>query len=297
MAEKIIIDTDPAVGVPLRDVDDALAILYLLALPDEFEVLGITAVGGNAPVPSAYAKARGLVGLARRGDVPVYKGAAKAGCEGSAAGSFLARAVDERPGEVTVLAIGPLSNLRQASLLDPEFYSKVKRVVAMGGALAREVNLPLLFPLEFNFFKDPDAAEGLLAAPCEKVIITGDLCRQALFTRRELEALFGLGSAVGTWLAYRVRPWLRLNQLFPFVPWKEGFVPWDVVAAVYLRRPGLFADIETKGMRLRPGRLRTGAIEPDASRDAMPATLPARQDADAMLSEFLEVMVRYPLPT
>jgi inosine-uridine nucleoside N-ribohydrolase len=297
MAEKLIIDTDPAIGMPLRDVDDALAILYLLALPDEFEVLGITAVGGNAPGPTAYAKARELVRLARRDDVPVYKGAAKAGCEKSPAGSFLARAVDADPCGVTVVAIGPLTNLWQASRLDPEFYSKVKRVVVMGGAHAREVNFPLLFPLEFNFFKDADAADELLAAPCEKVIITGDLCRQALFTRRELEALFGLGSAVGTWLAYRVLPWLRLNQLMPFVPWKEGFVPWDVVAAVYPRRPGLFSDIETKGMRLRPGHFRTGAIEPDPAKDTAPCTVPTRLDPDAILTEFLDVMARYPLAT
>jgi hypothetical protein len=70
-----------------------------------------------------------------------------------------------------------------------------------------------------------------------------------------------------------------------------------VVAAVYPRRPGLFSDIETKGMRLRPGRFRTGAIELDPARDTAPCTVPARMDPDAMLTEFLDVMARYPLAT
>lgn len=72
---KIIIDTDPATGYRFRDVDDGLAVLYLLALADEFDTLALTAVHGNASQPRTFDKAVELVDVAERSDVPVPRGA------------------------------------------------------------------------------------------------------------------------------------------------------------------------------------------------------------------------------
>ncbi|MBK5093517.1 MAG: nucleoside hydrolase, partial [Actinobacteria bacterium] len=288
-AAKVIVDTDPATGYPLADVDDGLALLYLLAYPKEFNLLGITTVYGNASLPKTTSKAEEILRVARRTEIPVLPGAASSkqlGADTRASG-FLRESVASQPGKVTILALGPLTNVAAAGFADPDFYSNVKRIVIMGGALEEGYGLPLIPPLEFNFFKDPIAADSVLGAKCEKVVISADLCRQAVFTRRELTSLWRMGNPVATYLAYRIRPWLRLNQIMPFVPWRGGFVPWDVVAAVYLRRQDLFSEIEERGMRLRQVRFTTGALEPDPSRDERPTTVPRRQEPQAMLDNFL----------
>ncbi|MCG2794914.1 MAG: nucleoside hydrolase, partial [Actinomycetia bacterium] len=294
-AEKVVIDTDPATGYALRDVDDGLALAYLLALPDEFDVLGITTVFGNVSLPRATARAREAVRVTGRTGVEVFPGAWSRHALGdvSSASMFLPDAVAANPGEVTVLALGPLTNVATAGLADRAFYRDVKRIVVMGGAVDEGIGIPLVSPLEFNFFSDAAAADLVLDAPCEKVVITGDICRQALFTRRELDSLWAMRSRVATYLAYRVRPWLKLNQVLPFLPWKGGFVPWDIVAAVYLRRPDLFSGVEGNGVRLRRGLFRTGTLEPDASRDGRPARLPTRLEPRPLLADFLSAISRY----
>lgn len=286
---KVIIDTDPAIGGAFHDVDDALAMLYLLALPGDFEVLGVTPVAGNAPLRKTEPIAREILAIAGREDIPVYPGAAGKGECGkpTAASRFLAEAVRESPGEVTVLAIGPLTNIATAALRDPDFLKNVGRIVVMGGALAAGYGLPLVSPLEFNFWKDTAAATVVLAPDCEKVILTMDLCLQVVFSRRELDALHSMRSTPATWLASNIEPWYRFNRAMP-VPWKGGFVPWDVIAAVYLRRPDLF-KVEETPLRLRPRRFMTGQVErcEDGSR---PCVLPVEVRAGELLDEFLDAI-------
>lgn len=291
---KLIIDTDPAIGYALRDVDDALALLYLLARPDEFEVLGVTSVFGNASLRCTTARAVEVLEVAGRTEIPVMPGASSRRRLGidSPASDFLSRSVDENPGEVTVLALGPLTNVATAGG-GGRFYEDVARIVIMGGALEEGFGIPLFSPLEFNFFSDPPAADDVLGAPCEKVVLTADLCRQALFTRRELDALFRMGSRPAIYLAYRIRPWLRLNQIMPFLPWKGGFVPWDAIAAEYLRRPELFGEERKSGACLRRGKFATGAIIDDPGRDDRPATIPTRLDEDALMDEFLSAIAQF----
>ena len=286
---KVIIDTGPAIGCPFHDVDDALAMLYLLALPGEFEVLGVTPVGGNAPLRKTVPKAREVLAIAGRKDIPVYPGAKRASEIGrpTEAGRFLAEAVRESPGEVTVLAIGPLTNIATAGLRDPDFFNHVGRIVVMGGALQAGYGVPLVSPLEFNFWKDTAAAAAVLAAECEKVIVTMDLCLQVVFSRRELDALHSMRPRPAYWLASKIEPWYRFNRAMP-VPWKGGFVPWDVIAAVYLRRPDLF-EVEETPLRLRPRRFTTGQVErcEDGSR---PCLLPVKVRAAELLDEFLDAI-------
>jgi purine nucleosidase len=286
--EAVIIDTDPAIGIPLHDVDDALAIACMLAMPRDFEVVAVTSVFGNSSLANTTAKAREVLQVAGHGDVPVRPGARRAkdlGTEtdASRAMSSYARA---HPGKLTVLAIGPLTNVATAGLQEA-FYEDVGRIVIMGGALEAGYGLPVVSPFELNFFKDTEAAAAVLAAPCEKVVLTGDVCRQVVFSRREIDALHLMPGATARYLARHIEPWYRVNRLAP-VPWKEGFVPWDVVAAVYLNRPELFEERETC-LRLRRGRFKTGGIEPcdDGSR---PCRLPVRVAAHALLDEFLERM-------
>ena len=191
-ASKVIIDTDPAIGYRFRDVDDGLAVLYLLALADEFDTLALTAVHGNASQPRTFKKAVELLAVAGRSDVPVLRGAVNRrdlGVE-TEASRFLAEAVLDDPGEVTVLALGPLTNVATAGILEPTFYGKVRRLVMMGGSFGS--------PFELNFFKDTAAAGMVLSAPCGKVLISGDLCRQTLFTRDDLEKVRAMDNPVAS---------------------------------------------------------------------------------------------------
>jgi purine nucleosidase len=282
---KTIIDTDPATGYRFKDVDDGLAILYLLARPDEFEVLGLTAVHGNASQRKTFEKAGEIVDVAGRAEVPVMGGAVNRRdlATETASSRFLAEAVLESPGEVTVLALGPLTNVATAGMLEPSFFDKVGRLVIMGGSFGS--------PFELNFFKDTAAAGKVLGAPCEKVLISGDLCRQALFTRDDLERLRAVGSRVSEYLAGPIAFWLRFNRVVPISGKGGGFFPWDVVAAVYLRRPEIFGDIEETGLRLREGRLKLGILEPDPGAQEHPVTVPRRLlEPRRIVEEFLEAM-------
>ena len=289
--QNVIVDADAATGYAFKDVDDGLAILYLLTRPRDFDVLGITAVYGNAPLKKTKTKAHELVELVGRADIPVLRGAAGRQDLGTRtpASMFLNEAVCTRPGEITVLALGPLTNVATAGLADPGFYERVARLVIMGGTFDSGLGIPLLSPFEFNFFKDPVAAEAVLAAPCEKVVITADLCRQAVFTRRELDSLWMMRSRAATYLAYRIEPWLKLNQVAPFLGWRGGFVPWDVVAAVYLRRPDLFGDYRDAALRLKKGRFATGALESTGC-GGEPSKVPMSLEPDPLLDEFLEAI-------
>ena len=188
----IIIDTDFTAGSPS---DDALALLLALQSP-ELDVVGVTTVMGNDTLARATADVLRVLETAGRTDVPVYAGAeeplvhradawargqygrwwskdapaaplggfaSKKGEAGSAA-AFLAAEAKRRDGELTIIAIGPLTNLALALRADPTFPSRLKRLVIMGGAIA---SLPdgagnQTPNAEFNFWVDPQAARAVL---------------------------------------------------------------------------------------------------------------------------------------
>ncbi len=167
MTIRMIIDCDPGNGVPATDVDDALAIGLALANP-EIDVEAITIVAGNTPRDNGYSAARTL--LAEAGsEVPVYTGAATALLEPPerwesrrqaklatadartlwegvpaartydsgtrhTAAAEIARRVAEAPGEITLVAIGPLTNVAHALQLHPDLPRDVAEIVIMDGA-------------------------------------------------------------------------------------------------------------------------------------------------------------------
>ena len=289
MPARVIIDTDPAIGGVFRDVDDALAMMYLLARPGEFDVLGVTPVHGNASLAVTARHAHDVLRAAGREEIPVRPGAAGREELGkpTPATRFLIEQVRLHPGEVTILAIGPLTNVASALVLDERLPTYIRSIVVMGGSLDAGMGIPFLSPLEFNFLKDARAADIVLSAQCEKVVLTSDLCQQVVFGRRELDALAGMDSYQASWLARRIAPWFALNNLMPGLPWRGGFVPWDVIAAVWINRPDLF-ECEEAYLRLRPARFMTGAIERFEG-DA-PSLLAMKVRADDLLDDFLEAM-------
>ncbi|MCB8944153.1 MAG: nucleoside hydrolase [Ardenticatenaceae bacterium] len=179
--ERLIIDTDPG-------VDDAHAIMMAAAHPGA-KIEAITAVGGNVGLEHTVRNALTIVEAIGQ-DIPVY-----AGCDGPLmsagedaahvhgsdglgdaglrpqsrtaekehAAVALVRMVNESPGELTLVAIGPLTNIAVALKLDPMLPYKIKRFVDMGGAVSSHGNTPNV-SAEFNIYADPEAAHIVFAA-------------------------------------------------------------------------------------------------------------------------------------
>ena len=255
---RILVDTDPNMWVPRRDVDDALALLFLMASP-EVEIEGITVNFGNVSAPVGYAAARELldrVGLS----VPLFKGAESKHDLGkkNEAVEFLIQTVKDAPGEITLLALAPLTNVAGAMLLDETFAQNLGGLIVMGGAF----RFPFFsFFGEFNFHCDGRAAATVLSAPISKTLITMDLCSQAVFTEHHLAMLKSRESDMAQYIVRFVEPWLTLNRRIFFR--KKGFFPWDVVAAAYLIDDSLF-DSNPRTFSIRETGPRRGSLIPSA---------------------------------
>lgn len=187
----IIFDTD----FVMPPADDSMALMLALQSP-EVEILGVTTVAGNESLERATSDVLRMLEIAGRPDIPVHVGAdmplvheksdyavenfgrwysndppprppggfATKKAEADSAVSFLVRTVMARPGEVTLVAIGPLTNVAQAIRAEPLFAKNVKQLVIMGGAVAL---LPdgagnITPNAEFNFWVDPEAAHVTL---------------------------------------------------------------------------------------------------------------------------------------
>lgn len=255
MREKIIIDTDPG-------IDDAFAIFYALRSA-QFDVLGLTAVYGNASIEQTTHNALALVELAGA-DCPVARGAgdpleierrayptmvhgedgmggfapttvAKAAVERHAV-DFIIDTVRANPGSVTLVPIGPLTNIALALRKAPDLASLVKRVVLMGGAA--QLNGNVTPAAEANIYDDPHAAEMVFAADWEVVMLGLDATHDVHLTRDDVAALARDGGAQGQFLQQ------ASEQYFDFHSDVVGldFCHFhDPSALIYCAKPELFA--------------------------------------------------------
>jgi len=125
MKKPVILDCDNTMGLPRREIDDGLTIRYLLGRPD-IELLGVTTTFGNGSIDQVYPQTVNLLRDWGHGDIPVFKGAGARGQGPTDAARYLAETAAHSPGEVTLLATGPLGNLRASAELDPGFYSNLR---------------------------------------------------------------------------------------------------------------------------------------------------------------------------
>lgn len=211
----VLLDTD--IG---SDIDDALALAYLLRQP-RCELLGVTTVTGEAHRRAALADA--LCHAAGRPDIPIHAGAEKpllvpvrqeraghakaldgAQCSHrefapgrNTAVGFLRDTIRARPGEVTLLTIGPLTNIALLFALAPEIPGLLKELVVMGGRYYSRS--PEGFIVEWNILCDPHAAAIVYRAPVARIRLIGldvtDRCR--LDAARVRARLTGMGAAAG----------------------------------------------------------------------------------------------------
>lgn len=268
MTQDIIIDTDPG-------QDDAVAILLALASP-ELRVLGITAVAGNVPLSLTALNARKIVELAQRQDIPVFAGCdaplsrklvtaehvhGKTGLDGielpepalqlqdKHAVDFIIETLREHPsGSITLVPIGPLTNIAAAFERAPDIIPRVKQIVLMGGAYFEVGNITPT--AEFNIYVDPEAAALVFAAGAPLVVLPLDVTHEALTSRDWVEGIRNLPNKCGP----AVASWTDFFERFDREKYgSEGAPLHDPCTIAWLLRPDLFegrrinVEIETSG--------------------------------------------------
>ncbi|MFR2692421.1 MAG: nucleoside hydrolase [Enterocloster bolteae] len=237
--KKIIFDCDNTFGVKDCDVDDGLALMYLLG-SREAQLLGITSTYGNSSLDVVQAaNLRMLEELGRR-DIPVKRGGRRGAVTRARAAVFLQpEMADRHPGKLSILATGSLTNLKGAYERDSHFFEKVKEIVLMGG-----ITSPLVFEKkvmdELNFSCDPPAARTVLTKGRNISVITGNNCLKVLFTKQEYRERFSeKENRAAAYIMEKTDDWFRYNDEGYGI---HGFYNWDVTAAAYLMHPELFAD-------------------------------------------------------
>ena len=251
MSTPILLDCDPG-------HDDAIALLLALASP-ELDLLGVTTVAGNQTLEKTTANALRVLEVVGRGDVPVAAGAdrplarelfiaayvhGETGMDGPAlpepqgapvdqhAVDFLAERIlgSDRP--VTLVPVGPLTNVALLLARYPEAAGNLERIVLMGGAIAEGNVTPAA---EFNIYVDPEAAWRVFRSGLPVTMIGLDVTHRALMLDSHAERLRGAGP-VGRFVAelydFFVAYHLRTYGV-------EGAPIHDAVAVAQVLRPGI----------------------------------------------------------
>jgi len=265
---RLIIDTDLAMGTVGSDPEDGMAILYALNTPG-VQVDGLTLVQGNVPIAHSWPNAHHLLTLAGYPNLPVHAGAvlprdpdrrhlqtswlhqraavpqtvpavaAPVGPPGDTAAEFLCRTVLEAPGQFTIVAIGPLTNIAAAIEAEPEFATAMASLVIMGGTVAVPGNVTPA--AEFNIWMDPEAADIVFRSGAPITMVGLDVCHQTSFDRDRAARLRRNGSPLAGFVADAAESWIDVReQLFPE---HEALHLYDTLAVAAAIEPDL---IETQ---------------------------------------------------
>ncbi len=266
MARKVIIDCDPG-------IDDAVALTMALFDP-RLEVVAVTAVEGNVDADQA---SRNVQAIIERLDPPrtprtgvatpsentsapfAYHIHGKDGLGNSGlavselvrqhpAEKLICDEVKAAPGEVTVICLGPLTNLARALARDPHLYTQLGRLVIMGGSVNGIGNATKC--AEFNFFSDPESAREVIRSPATKTIIPLDVTSQVTWSLGLSDHLPPESSRAGA-LLRKILPYLYRTSRHELG--LEMIHLHDAVAIAATLHPELFTmrelegDVETQG--------------------------------------------------
>lgn len=257
---KVIYDTDPG-------VDDAMAMYYALAHP-AIDVIGITTTFGNVTVEQAATNALYLTAIAKR-EVPVTKGAKKPwvkageappdfihGADGlgnlpkrlpsrnqldpRSSAQFIVDMARKHPGEITLVAVGPLGNLAAALVLEPALPTMLREVILMGGAVVEPGNVSPV--AEANIWNDPHAADHVFTAGWKLTMVGLDVTHRVVLPVSLFRSIAQHHQHPATdTLLHAVDFYANFySGLYPHVAKIHGCFGHDVLAFIYLTNPELF---------------------------------------------------------
>ena len=269
MVKKIIIDTDPG-------VDDSLAIFVALNSP-ELEVLGLTTVFGNAITSTCTENALRLLEIAKRTEVPVAEGAhlpLNGNLRGAAsfvhgengqgnvelkppanktleidAVTFLKNQIEVHPNEITLVPVGPLTNIANLLTNHPGIDSKIKEIVLMGGNAQSPGNATPT--AEANILNDPEAADIVFSAQCEITMVGLDVTNNVFMSEEQVNKLGSFENEKSKHIS-KINPFY-FNFLKEFFQ-DNGMPIHDSSAVTYLVHPEYFETlccpikVETEGI-------------------------------------------------
>ncbi|CNJ21654.1 nucleoside hydrolase [Yersinia mollaretii] len=236
---RLIIDCDPGNGVPGANVDDGLALALAIAAP-EITLELITIVAGNTPNEVGFSVAHDLVkrlGLS----IPIMRGASQALVEPAApwrdkldngaaknglttlwqqtprppmvalnaplAAHAIGELICNNPGEITLVAIGPLTNIAHAMQLYPQLASSVAEIAIMGGVFNVDGYLK-----DTNFGLDPEAAHVVLTSGANITLAPLDVTTQTQLLHQDLDKIAHIDSPLSRFLVETIRPWISYSM-------------------------------------------------------------------------------------
>ena len=225
---RIILDTDLAMGAPGSDIDDGFALALAHADP-EIELELITTVNGNTDVESATILSGELARRLGLKNVPIVRGAAasfthpevvRTPAENVAAlrdsvpqptsgyaAVEIVKHVLANPGEITIVAIGPLTNVATALGLEPRLATAVKEIVIMGGMFFGTMP-DRTMPGEFNVWMDPEAALAVLRCGAPQRWVGLDVTLQVRLTREHAQRMLAATSSFASFAGEATLAWI-----------------------------------------------------------------------------------------
>lgn len=242
-------------------VDDAYALVSALKL-DNLDVVGISAVSGNVELSKTYKNIRNVISLCKREDIKVYKGAdkplivkphyayyvhgedglggieikeSKASHEELNAYDALYKKAKELNGELTLVAIGPLTNIAIAIYKYPDIVNYIKEILIMGGSIGVGGNTTIA--AEFNIYADPHAAQTVFKSGMKITLFPLDVTMNTYLNRDELELIKDFNNEVADFL-YKAS--VVPTNLYKSLNLGDVLCLHDTCPFLYLNNPNLF---------------------------------------------------------
>lgn len=271
-ARRIILDTDPGVGIPGTDADDPIALLLALADP-RLELLGVTTIFGNCPPTLGARGAQAVLEAAGAGRIPVSVGMAtrlsgslppelieayagsrgregrialptlEGSITGQHAADFIIEQVHDHPGEVTLVAVGPMTNIALALLKDPSIRDEIPAIVFMGGALGLDPQYGRgnVTPVaECNIWYDAPAADIVFRSGVDLTMVSLDVTnpnKGVVLSDEAIRSLDADAGGVEGLLAAICATYLEA----PMFDWAHGCVLYDPLAMAVAADPAIGA--------------------------------------------------------
>jgi purine nucleosidase len=264
-SRKVIIDTDPG-------TDDAMAIMLALNSP-ELDVRALTVVPGNVTATQGLENALKMVSLANRCDIPVAAGAqhplfqklvtaefwhgknglanielppSKCRADLRFGPDLIIQLIHANPHEITLVPVGPLTNIALAVEKDPSIVPLVKEVIIMGGSIkGGNVNAAA----EANIYNDPEAAQIVFQAGWPLTMVGLDVGDKTLFGRKELEQLSRTHGPVNDFIYGVAKFLVELSEKFgdAGAPMYDPLAVGVAIDPSLVTAPAMHVDVETRG--------------------------------------------------